>query len=128
MLVTALSIRETTCRSMPPAGENRAVTRSTADCTVTLSDFAGLSVCVEDDGESSRVGDGVGTVAGGGITICVCFKKGRRVILAPVLPSTERKSSVLLPDFQAPSIHRSIESRLRSLNQSRRSSSFSLRL
>src|SRR2546429_232780 len=51
---------------------------------------------------------------------------GLRVIFAPVLPSVERKSSVLLPEVLAPSIQSSIESTLRVLNQSNSSSSLTL--
>src|SRR2546426_8187461 len=51
---------------------------------------------------------------------------GLRVIFAPVLPSVERKSSVLLPEVLAPSIQSSIESTLRALNQSSISSSLTL--
>ena len=48
--------------------------------------------------------------------------RGLRVIFAPVLPSVERKSSVLFPRVLAPSIQSSIESTLRVLNHSSSSS------
>src|SRR6267378_5850638 len=53
-------------------------------------------------------------------------ERGLSVIFAPVLPSVERKSSVLPREVLAPSIQSSIESTFRVWNQSNSSSSLTL--